>query len=233
MGLTLYAIGAFLFFPAKMTGSYYPFLLAYFILTCGLSFLETSANPPTFSRWVGRKCFTQAQFGAILQPVGSLVGMFVAMNFIQARLNPLSTAERANLSNIEFEAIKQSDLSILIGPYLAIGIVVLIMFLLILISANAKEWGQRQKFGVDSCTKKSFFSTELSRRRSCSVFLCRGTNHVLDIYHPIWYVCSWHRVWKSRPQKCCRKNTISGNDHFLHQSFHCYLSDEILPAREK
>ncbi|HOT64667.1 MAG TPA: MFS transporter, partial [Dysgonamonadaceae bacterium] len=45
MGLTLYAIGAFLFFPAKMTGSYYPFLLAYFILTCGLSFLETSANP--------------------------------------------------------------------------------------------------------------------------------------------------------------------------------------------
>lgn len=38
LGLSLYAIGAFLFFPAKMTGSYYPFLLAYFILTCGLSF---------------------------------------------------------------------------------------------------------------------------------------------------------------------------------------------------
>ena len=36
---------ALLFFPAKMTGSYYPFLLAYFILTCGLSFLETSSNP--------------------------------------------------------------------------------------------------------------------------------------------------------------------------------------------
>ena len=28
-----------------MTGNYYPFLVAYFILTCGLSFLETSANP--------------------------------------------------------------------------------------------------------------------------------------------------------------------------------------------
>ena len=45
MGLGLYAIGAFLFFPAKMSGSFYPFLAAYFILTCGLSFLETSANP--------------------------------------------------------------------------------------------------------------------------------------------------------------------------------------------
>lgn len=45
LGLGLYAVGALLFFPAKLTGSYYPFLLAYFILTCGLSFLETSANP--------------------------------------------------------------------------------------------------------------------------------------------------------------------------------------------
>ena len=44
LGLSLYAVGALLFFPAKMTGSYYPFLLAYFILTCGLSFLETSSN---------------------------------------------------------------------------------------------------------------------------------------------------------------------------------------------
>lgn len=38
LGLGLYAFGAFLFFPAKMTGEYYPFLIAYFILTCGLSF---------------------------------------------------------------------------------------------------------------------------------------------------------------------------------------------------
>ena len=45
VGLGLYALGALLFYPAKMTGEYYPFLVAYFILTCGLSFLETSSNP--------------------------------------------------------------------------------------------------------------------------------------------------------------------------------------------
>ena len=39
LGLGLYALGALLFFPAMMTGCYYPFLIAYFILTCGLSFL--------------------------------------------------------------------------------------------------------------------------------------------------------------------------------------------------
>ena len=48
LGLGMYAFGAFLFFPAKMTGEYYPFLIAYFILTCGLSFLETSCNCPIF-----------------------------------------------------------------------------------------------------------------------------------------------------------------------------------------
>jgi len=40
MGLLLYAVGALLFLPAKMTGDYYPFLIAYFILTCGLSFFR-------------------------------------------------------------------------------------------------------------------------------------------------------------------------------------------------
>ena len=45
MGLALYAIGALLFFPAKGIGVYGCFLVAYFIMTCGLSFLETSCNP--------------------------------------------------------------------------------------------------------------------------------------------------------------------------------------------
>ena len=37
LGLGLYAFGALLFFPAKMTGDYYPFLLAYFILTARIT----------------------------------------------------------------------------------------------------------------------------------------------------------------------------------------------------
>ena len=45
MGLGLYAAGALLFFPAKAVGIYGCFLIAYFIMTCGLSFLETSCNP--------------------------------------------------------------------------------------------------------------------------------------------------------------------------------------------
>ena len=65
-------------------------------------------------------------------PMGSLLGMYVAMNFIQAKLNPLDTASRADLTPAEFEAVKEYDLSVLIGPYLVIGLVILAMFMLIL-----------------------------------------------------------------------------------------------------
>lgn len=156
MGLALYAIGAFLFFPAKMTGSYYPFLLAYFILTCGLSFLETSANPYILTMGPEENATRRLNLAQSFNPVGSLVGMFVAMNFIQARLNPLSTAERANLSNIEFEAIKQSDLSILIEPYLVIGLIVLTMFLIILLVRMPKNADKDKNLKIGAALKRIF-----------------------------------------------------------------------------
>lgn len=133
VGLGLYALGALLFYPAKMTGEYYPFLAAYFILTCGLSFLETSSNPYILSMGSEETATRRLNLAQSFNPMGSLLGMFVAMNFIQAKLNPLDTAARAQLNEAEFEAVKESDLSVLIAPYLAIGIVIFAMFMLILI----------------------------------------------------------------------------------------------------
>lgn len=132
VGLGLYALGALLFYPAKTTGEYYPFLFAYFILTCGLSFLETSSNPYILSMGTEETATRRLNLAQSFNPIGSLLGMYVAMNFIQAKLNPLDTAARANLSPSEFETIKEYDLSVLIAPYLAIGLVIAAMFLLIL-----------------------------------------------------------------------------------------------------
>ena len=132
MGLGLYAVGCFLFFPARLTGNYYPFLIAYFILTCGLSFLETSCNPYILSMGDESTATRRLNLAQAFNPMGSLCGMFVAMNFIQARINPMTAADRAQLSDEQFEAVKQSDLGILIAPYLFIGLLILCIFLLIL-----------------------------------------------------------------------------------------------------
>src|SRR4051795_11273493 len=47
LGLFLFALGAFLFYPAAKIAAFIPFLMALFILACGLSCLETAANPYT------------------------------------------------------------------------------------------------------------------------------------------------------------------------------------------
>lgn len=131
LGLGLYALGSFLFFPAKLFGEYYPFLIAYFILTCGLSFLETSCNPYILSMGSEETATRRLNLAQSFNPIGSLLGMYVAMNFIQAKLHPMSSEERYLLSEPEFQQLKESDLSVLIAPYLAIGLVILVIMLLI------------------------------------------------------------------------------------------------------
>ncbi|MBQ5637999.1 MAG: L-fucose:H+ symporter permease [Alistipes sp.] len=156
MGLGLYAIGAFLFFPAKMTGSYYPFLAAYFILTCGLSFLETSANPYILSMGSEATATRRLNLAQAFNPMGSLLGMYVAMNFIQAKLNPLDTAGRATLSEVEFEAMKQADLQVLITPYLIIGAVITTMFLVIWLARMPKVQESSKQDGLLPTLKRIF-----------------------------------------------------------------------------
>lgn len=138
-GLGLYAVGAFLFYPAALIGSYYPFLVAYFILTCGLSFLETSCNPYILSMGSEATATRRLNMAQCFNPIGSLCGMFVAMNFIQNKLNPMDTAQRALLSDEEFLAVKESDLQVLINPYLAIGLIIALMFVVILLKKMPKN----------------------------------------------------------------------------------------------
>lgn len=109
LGLALYAVGALLFFPAKMTGSYYPFLIAYFILTCGLSFLETSSNPYILSMGTEETATRRLNLAQSFNPMGSLIGMYVAMHFIQAKMNPLDTARRAELTDAKRELAPPSQ----------------------------------------------------------------------------------------------------------------------------
>lgn len=148
MGLGLYAIGALLFLPAKLTGIYYPFLIAYFIMTCGLSFLETSCNPYILSMGTPATATRRLNLAQSFNPIGSLLGMFVAMNFIQARLSPLSTEERTLLDEQQFAAVRDSDLAILIAPYLFIGLVILAIFAVIWMK-KMPNTGEGSSNGID------------------------------------------------------------------------------------
>ena len=132
MGLALYALGVLLFIPARSIGSFAPFLIAYFILTCGLSFLETPANPYILRMGDSENATRRLNLAQSFNPIGSLAGMFVAMQFIQARLSPLDTVQRSTLGDAEFEALKQSDLGVLVQPYALLGVLLVVLLLVLL-----------------------------------------------------------------------------------------------------
>lgn len=156
MGLGLYATGALLFFPAKGIGVYGCFLVAYFIMTCGLSFLETSCNPYILSMGSEETATRRLNMAQCFNPCGSIIGMYVAMNFIQAKLNPMSSDERALLNDTEFDALKNSDLSVLISPYLAIGIVIAVLFVIILLTKMPKNGDQNKDINFLPTLKRIF-----------------------------------------------------------------------------
>lgn len=156
VGLGLYAFGALLFWPAKIMGVYAPFLIAYFILTCGLSFLETSCNPYILAMGSEETSTRRLNFAQCFNPCGSILGMFVAMNFIQAKLNPMDSDARALLDDDAFNAMKDSDLGILVTPYLAIVAVIVVMMLLIIFVRMPKNGEDNHDIRFWSTIKRIF-----------------------------------------------------------------------------
>ena len=145
IGLALYATGALLFFPAQQMGMFAPFLLAYFVMTCGLSFLETSCNPYVYCMGSEETATRRLNLAQAFNPLGVLAGSYVAMHYIQARMSPITSNERLALSDKQFEAVKQHDLSVLIQPYVYIGLFIIVLILLIWLTKMPKISGTSSK----------------------------------------------------------------------------------------
>ena len=157
LGIGLYAVGALLFFPAASIGEFEPFFIAYFILTCGLSFMETSANPLMLTMGEPKSAAFNLNLAQSFNPIGSLCGMFVAMKFIQAKLNPMSSAERMLLDEATFETVKAADLDVLVRPYVMVGILLTIIFLLIFVTRiQTHEESVQRSLNIGQSLKKLF-----------------------------------------------------------------------------
>lgn len=127
MGLALYAIGCFLFVPAGQSMMFAAFLTAYFVMTSGLAFLETTANPYILAMGPEENAPRRLNFAQAFNPMGSLLGMFVAKDIILGKLDPTEEEGRRALAEANpeaFLAIQQSDLGIIVWPYLILGVVV-------------------------------------------------------------------------------------------------------------
>ena len=134
LGLTLFGLGALMFIPAKAIGYYYPFLFAYFISTCGLSFLETSSSPYIYCMGPEETATQRLNLAQAFNAIGALVGMFIAKDLVQARMSPMTTAQRHELSQAQFDLLKDSDLGILIQPYIILAAMCILLLVIIRIT---------------------------------------------------------------------------------------------------
>ena len=143
LGLALYAIGALLFIPAAARQSFTFFCFSLYILTFGLAFLETTANPfilslgnkdPSTSS--GSNATHRLNLAQAFNPMGSLAGMAVASmvvlpNLLSDKRDAAGNIIFSTLSEAEKAEIRLHDLAVIRDPYVILGIVVLLMFVII------------------------------------------------------------------------------------------------------
>lgn len=136
LGLGLYAFGALLFYPAASWESYGFFLASLYILTFGLAFLETTANPYILSMGPEETATQRLNLAQAFNPMGALAGLFVAKQFI---LNSLQSNETdadgmiiySTLEESAKAVIRTNDLMVIRNPYVMLGLVVLGILILI------------------------------------------------------------------------------------------------------
>lgn len=147
LGLALYAIGAFLFIPAAAWQSFTFFCFSLYILTFGLAFLETTANPFILSLGPKENATRRLNLSQAFNPMGSLAGMAVASMIVLPNLLSDKRDAAGNilfpmLSEAEKAEIRLHDLAVIRDPYVALGIVVVVMFVIIALVKVPKAEGQ-------------------------------------------------------------------------------------------
>ena len=150
LGLALYATGAFLFIPAAQQQSFTFFCLSLYILTFGLAFLETTANPFILSLGSKETSTRRLNMAQAFNPMGSLCGMSVASLIVLPQLwsdrrDAAGQIIFGSLSEAEKATIRVHDLAVIRDPYVAIGLVVVLMFVIIALTKMPQTQSEELK----------------------------------------------------------------------------------------
>ena len=179
IGLGLYAIGALLFYPAAQYENFMFFCLGLYILTFGLAFLETAANPYILSMGSKKTATQRLNLAQAFNPVGLISGLFVAQQFILKNLKSDDIIDFNALDEASKIAIKTSDLLIIRNPYVILGIVLIGIFIVFLVSKMPQ-----------SKDEKNFPSI-----RDTIFTLKNNTNYIFGVIAQILYVGAQIMCW--------------------------------------
>ncbi len=147
LGLALYAVGAFLFIPAAARQSFTFFCFSLYILTFGLAFLETTANPFILSLGAKENSTRRLNLAQSFNPMGSLTGMAVASWVVLPNLLSDKCRDASGklifdtLPEAEKAAMRVHDLAVIRNAYVVLALVVVAVFVIIALTRMPKTAG--------------------------------------------------------------------------------------------
>ncbi len=134
IGLGLYATGALLFYPAAITEQFWFFCLGLYVLTFGLAFLETAANPYVLSLGSKETATRRLNLAQSFNPIGLLGGLLIAQQFVLKNLKSDDILNFGSLDEASKVLIKTTDLMTIRNPYVILGLVIIGVFVLFLVN---------------------------------------------------------------------------------------------------
>ena len=194
LGLALYAVGAFLFIPAAARQSFTFFCFSLYILTFGLAFLETTANPFILSLGSKENATRRLNMAQAFNPVGSLSGMAVASlivlpNLLSDKRDAAGNILFPMLSEAEKAEIRLHDLAVIRDPYVILGCVVLVMFVVIaLLRVPHTDNGHTDSTDITDITDRPSAKATLKR-------LWSNKTYREGVVAQVFYVAAQIMVW--------------------------------------
>ena len=149
IGLALYATGALLFYPAAQSESFVFFCLGLYVLTFGLAFLETAANPYALAMGAKETATQRLNLAQAFNPIGLIAGLLVAQQFVLKNLKSDDIVDFSVLEEASKTLIRTTDLLVIRDPYVALGLVISVVFVIFLVSKmpQSKAEGEMPKIG--------------------------------------------------------------------------------------
>ncbi|MBR4653101.1 MAG: MFS transporter [Kiritimatiellae bacterium] len=129
IGLGVYVCGALLYIPACVHQSFDFYFIGIFVVAGGCAILEASSNSCMLALGDPKTAIRRLNFAQAMNPVGSLVGIFLAQKIILAHLNPATVEERLTLPAETLRGIVHTELVWICVPYVGLCLVMLSIWL--------------------------------------------------------------------------------------------------------
>ena len=191
LGLGMYVTGTLLFFPACLTAAtpnrcYLFYLGAILITFAGLSVLETACNPYICALGSPETATRRLNFSQSFNPVGSIAGVAISQMFILSHLNPLTQADRAEMTAESLAQVRTQELHAISYTYGTIGLILLATWLLILFTRMPRLREEDKRIDFVATWKR----------------LLRNKNYVCGVIAQFFYVGAQIATWSFAIRYC-------------------------------